>query len=83
MAATLLRTRSASLRLDIGEGLANAVRNAFHADTLQHRRRQNVHFPVEQPLQIFREAEKVVVGWPLEIDKKIEIALPVLSARGI
>jgi hypothetical protein len=64
----------------MGQSLADALRDAFHADTLQALRRQNVYFPAEQPLQIFREAEKVVVGWPLEIDQKIEIALSVLPA---
>ncbi len=44
---------------------------------------KNVCFPAEQPLQIVREAEKVVVGWPLELDQKIETALSGLSAAGI
>src|ERR1700736_5610065 len=83
IASLMSSTRSASLRLDIGQGLADALRDAFHADTLQALRRQNVYFPAEQPLQIFRKAEKVVVGWPLEVDQKIEIALSVLSAAGI
>src|SRR5438876_6706827 len=83
IASLMSSTRSASLRLDIGQGLADAFRDAFHADTLQALRRQNVYFPAEQPLQIFRETEIVVVGWPLEIDQKIEIALSVLSADGI
>jgi hypothetical protein len=69
--------------LHISQDLADALRDAFHADTLQAPRRQNVYFPAEQPLQIYREAEIVVVSWPLEIDQKIEIALSVLSAGGI
>src|SRR5436190_1440224 len=83
IASAMSSTRSASLRLDIRQGLAYALRDAFHADTLQAVRRQNVHFPAEQSLQIFREAEKVIVGWPFEIDQKIEIALSVLAAGGI
>jgi hypothetical protein len=49
------------LRRDIGEGLPDAVSDAFHADALQTMRRQNIHFPAEQPLKILREAEKAVV----------------------
>src|SRR5262249_40403072 len=83
IASMMSSTRSGSLRLDIGQGLADALCDVFHADALQALRRQNVYLPAEQPLQIFREAEKVVVGWPIKIDQKIEIALSVLSAGGI
>src|SRR6516162_11550019 len=76
-------TRSASLRLDIGQGLADALRDTFHADALQPRRCQNVHFPPEQPLKVLREAEKVVVGGPFEVHEKIEVALFALPAGGV
>src|SRR5207248_2559299 len=35
IASVMSSTRSASLRLDIGQGLADALRDAFHADTLE------------------------------------------------
>ena len=80
IASLMSSTRSASLRLDIGQGLADILRDAFHADTLQASRGQNVYFPPERPLQNLRETKKVVIRGPLKIDEKVQIALSVLSA---
>jgi hypothetical protein len=81
IASMMSSTRSAFLRLDIGQGLADILRDAFHADTLQASRGQNVYFPPEQLFQILRETNKVVIRGLLKIDEKVQIALSVLSAR--